>query len=219
MTDNDRNFLNTYFSIGVVVGSVPSQMVQMRYIRPSVWIPLCEISWSALVMSMAAAKKVQTLYVLRFFVGLLEACSSVNMFTQPWIVLLTGRDLQASRVHSSAGQLVRPYPAIEASGRLRSDDGSCRHVQRLLASRSVRDPERRWRATCVEVSWLCLMLRRPARTNMTAYAKDGCSSSTASSPSRSPSGASSPSLTRHIPHGHSTGRATTRNTPSSASRE
>lgn len=50
-------------------------MIQLRFIRPSVWIPLCETLWSILVMVMASAKKVETLYALRFFVGLLEACA------------------------------------------------------------------------------------------------------------------------------------------------
>lgn len=72
---NERNLLNTYFNIGIIIGTIPSQMVQLRFVRPSIWIPTCEIIWSALVMVMSSARNVQTLYVLRFFVGLLEACA------------------------------------------------------------------------------------------------------------------------------------------------
>ncbi|KAL1853197.1 hypothetical protein VTK73DRAFT_9057 [Phialemonium thermophilum] len=72
---NERNLLVTYFNIGIIIGTVPSQMIQLRYIRPSYWIPACELTWSVLVMAMAGAQNVKTLYVLRFFVGLLEACS------------------------------------------------------------------------------------------------------------------------------------------------
>ncbi|KAM5355066.1 hypothetical protein ACJ41O_001712 [Fusarium nematophilum] len=72
---NERNWLNSYFNIGYLIGTVPTQMIQLRYIRPSIWIPLCEVLWSILVMAMAAAKDVETLYALRFFVGLLEACA------------------------------------------------------------------------------------------------------------------------------------------------
>lgn len=50
-------------------------MVQLKYVRPSYWIPGCELAWSVLVMAMAGAKNIETLYALRFFVGLLEACS------------------------------------------------------------------------------------------------------------------------------------------------
>ncbi|KAI1484775.1 major facilitator superfamily domain-containing protein [Biscogniauxia mediterranea] len=72
---NERNLLNTYFNIGIIIGTVPSQMIQLRFVRPSVWIPSCELLWSILVMVMASAKKVETLYALRFLVGLLESCS------------------------------------------------------------------------------------------------------------------------------------------------
>jgi ACS family pantothenate transporter-like MFS transporter len=50
-------------------------MIQLRFVRPSIWIPTCEILWSTLVMVMASAKNVETLYILRFFIGLLEACA------------------------------------------------------------------------------------------------------------------------------------------------
>uniref|UniRef100_A0A8H7N0L7 Major facilitator superfamily (MFS) profile domain-containing protein n=1 Tax=Bionectria ochroleuca TaxID=29856 RepID=A0A8H7N0L7_BIOOC len=72
---NERNWLNSYFNIGYLIGTVPTQMVQLRYVRPSIWIPLCEVLWSIMVMAMAGAKNVETLYVLRFFCGLFEACA------------------------------------------------------------------------------------------------------------------------------------------------
>ncbi|KAH6887546.1 major facilitator superfamily domain-containing protein [Thelonectria olida] len=72
---NERNWLNSYFNIGYLIGTVPTQMIQLRYIRPSIWIPLCEVFWSVLVMAMAGAKNVETLYALRFFCGLFEACA------------------------------------------------------------------------------------------------------------------------------------------------
>ncbi|KAL4815135.1 major facilitator superfamily domain-containing protein [Aspergillus spinulosporus] len=75
MYGNERNLLVTYFNIGIIIGTVPSQLIQLQYVRPSVWIPSCELAWSFLVMAMAGAKNPQTLYALRFFVGLLESCS------------------------------------------------------------------------------------------------------------------------------------------------
>lgn len=72
---NERNLLNTFFNIGIIIGTVPSQMIQLKYVRPSIWIPSCELAWSVLVMVMASAKNIQTLYALRFFVGLLESCA------------------------------------------------------------------------------------------------------------------------------------------------
>ncbi|ETS86245.1 hypothetical protein PFICI_00073 [Pestalotiopsis fici W106-1] len=72
---NERNLLNTFFNIGIIIGTIPSQMIQLRFIRPSIWIPTCEILWSILVMIMAATRNIQTMYALRFLVGLLEACA------------------------------------------------------------------------------------------------------------------------------------------------
>ncbi|KAI1077758.1 major facilitator superfamily domain-containing protein [Whalleya microplaca] len=72
---NERNFLNTYFNIGILLGTVPSMMIQIRFIRPSIWIPACEIGWTVLTMAMAAAKNIETMYALRFLVGLFEACA------------------------------------------------------------------------------------------------------------------------------------------------
>ncbi|KDN63282.1 putative pantothenate transporter liz1 [Colletotrichum sublineola] len=72
---NERNWLNTWFSLGIMVGSVPAQMSQLIFIRPSILIPTCEVIWSLLVFGMGFAKNVETMYALRFFIGLFEACA------------------------------------------------------------------------------------------------------------------------------------------------
>ncbi|CCF38162.1 pantothenate transporter [Colletotrichum higginsianum] len=72
---NERNLLNTYFNIGIIIGTIPAQMIQLKWVRPSIWIPACELGWSALTIVMASAKNVETLCTLRFFIGLLESCS------------------------------------------------------------------------------------------------------------------------------------------------
>ncbi|KAK4609248.1 MFS transporter PfmaC [Fulvia fulva] len=71
---NERNWLNTYFNVGIILGTLPAQMIQLRWVRPSIWIPCCELFWSIFVIGMGFAKNVETLYVLRFFVGFAEAC-------------------------------------------------------------------------------------------------------------------------------------------------
>ncbi|KAF5517640.1 Pantothenate transporter liz1 [Colletotrichum aenigma] len=72
---NERNWLNTWFSLGIMVGSVPAQMTQLSFVRSSVLIPTCEVVWSLLVIGMGFAKNIQTMYALRFFIGLFEACA------------------------------------------------------------------------------------------------------------------------------------------------
>lgn len=72
LSGNDLNYLTTYWNIGYILGQIPSQLIMLK-IRPSVWLPTLELIWGFLVMGMAGAKDVKTLYVLRFFIGLLEA--------------------------------------------------------------------------------------------------------------------------------------------------
>ncbi|GKT40234.1 pantothenate transporter liz1 [Colletotrichum spaethianum] len=72
---NERNWLNTWFSLGIMIGSVPAQMSQLSFIRPSILIPSCEVIWSLLVVGMGFAKNIETMYALRFFIGLFEACA------------------------------------------------------------------------------------------------------------------------------------------------
>jgi ACS family pantothenate transporter-like MFS transporter len=80
LSGNDLNFLTTYWTIGYIIGQLPSQLI-MTKIRPSIWLPSMELAWGFLVMGMAGAKNVNTLYALRFFVGLLEASAYSGIMT------------------------------------------------------------------------------------------------------------------------------------------
>ncbi|KAI0026214.1 pantothenate transporter liz1 [Xylariomycetidae sp. FL0641] len=80
MVGNQLNLLTTFWNIGYILGQLPSQLVLTK-VRPSLWLPSLEIGWSALVIGMAGAKDVETLYVLRFFVGLLEASAYPGIMT------------------------------------------------------------------------------------------------------------------------------------------
>jgi hypothetical protein len=63
MYGNQRNYLTTYFNIGIIIGTVPAQMLQLKWIRPSILIPSCELAWSFLVMAEAGAKNYQTVCI------------------------------------------------------------------------------------------------------------------------------------------------------------
>ncbi|KAK9378178.1 major facilitator superfamily domain-containing protein [Kockiozyma suomiensis] len=70
----ERNLFNTMLNIGTIVGLVPSQIILNR-IRPSIWIPSCELVWSMLVMVMACAQGASLIYAIRFLLGVLESCA------------------------------------------------------------------------------------------------------------------------------------------------
>ncbi|KAL5335707.1 major facilitator superfamily domain-containing protein [Aspergillus crustosus] len=77
---NDLNYLTTYWNIGYIIGQIPSQLILTK-IRPSIWLPLLELLWSCLVIALAGAKNVETIYALRFFIGLFEASAYPGIIT------------------------------------------------------------------------------------------------------------------------------------------
>ncbi|KAH7323247.1 major facilitator superfamily transporter [Stachybotrys elegans] len=70
---NELVEFNTYFSIGYALGLVPGQIIQTK-LRPSLFLPACEIIWGLLVLFTYRAPNAQTIFVLRFFLGLLSSC-------------------------------------------------------------------------------------------------------------------------------------------------
>ncbi|KAK6909234.1 hypothetical protein L486_01112 [Kwoniella mangroviensis CBS 10435] len=79
---NEYNTLLTMFTVGYVIGQFPGTLATVK-VSPSIWLPTCEVIWTALVMSCAAAKNVHTLYGLRFIIGLLEASAYPGML---WVL-------------------------------------------------------------------------------------------------------------------------------------
>ncbi|PCH39357.1 MFS general substrate transporter [Wolfiporia cocos MD-104 SS10] len=69
---NELNYITTAWTCGYVIGQIPSNMLITR-IKPSIWIPLMEVIWSVLTMTLASAKNFKGLVVIRFFVGLAES--------------------------------------------------------------------------------------------------------------------------------------------------
>ncbi|KAH8198393.1 hypothetical protein TruAng_007428 [Truncatella angustata] len=73
--EGDPEYRRYVQSLGVMIGSVPAQMSQLRFVRSSILLPSCEVIWSALVIGMGFSKNIETMYALRFFIGLFEACA------------------------------------------------------------------------------------------------------------------------------------------------
>lgn len=69
---NEMNYIVVCWTIGYLLGEIPSNMLITR-VRPSIWIPACEVTWSVLTMLLITCKNITHIYVLRFFIGLAEA--------------------------------------------------------------------------------------------------------------------------------------------------
>lgn len=72
MTSDQLNLMDTAWTAGYVIGQIPSQILLTK-IRPSYWIPFCEMIWTILTFTIAAAKTSNQVIAIRFFVGLAES--------------------------------------------------------------------------------------------------------------------------------------------------
>lgn len=72
MYGNQLNIMTTTWTVGYVIGEIPSNMLLTR-IRPSIWIPSCEVLWCTLTILMAKCTTSEQIYTLRFFIGLAES--------------------------------------------------------------------------------------------------------------------------------------------------
>ncbi|CAN8100498.1 unnamed protein product [Discula destructiva] len=71
---NELSWMNTYFSIGTILGSAFSNLM-VTVIRPSYWLPGCLSVWSIFVLGLFPCQTAAQFYVLRFFVGLMESAA------------------------------------------------------------------------------------------------------------------------------------------------
>ncbi|KAK3382109.1 permease of the major facilitator superfamily [Lasiosphaeria ovina] len=72
MFGNELNYATTTFTIGYIIGEIPSNLILTR-IRPSIYIPILMVVWTVLTFCLSVITNNTQLYVLRFFIGLAEA--------------------------------------------------------------------------------------------------------------------------------------------------
>lgn len=72
MTGNDYNYLNTLWTVGYIIGQIPSNLILQR-ISARYYIAGLEFTWAFLTVLMILPKGMNGLYALRFFIGLTEA--------------------------------------------------------------------------------------------------------------------------------------------------
>ncbi|KAL8419186.1 hypothetical protein RB594_002407 [Gaeumannomyces avenae] len=71
------NQINTCFTIGYVLGQVPSNL-SLHYVKPRYWFPLMMVIWGALTMCTASVRSPTSIMAIRFFQGLAEASTFVG---------------------------------------------------------------------------------------------------------------------------------------------
>lgn len=69
---NQLNLINTCFTVGYVIGQVPSN-IALHHIKPRYYFPAMMILWGMLTMVTASAQRPQSIMAIRFFQGICEA--------------------------------------------------------------------------------------------------------------------------------------------------
>lgn len=75
MNKNQLSWLNTFFAIGSIVGSIPASMLMTIY-RPNIYLPVVDFLWSLFVLLLIKCKTVNQMYALRFLCGFAEASAN-----------------------------------------------------------------------------------------------------------------------------------------------
>ncbi|KAM7216810.1 Major facilitator superfamily domain containing protein [Rhypophila decipiens] len=71
------NQINTCFTIGYVIGQIPSNL-SLHYIKPRYFFPSMMIIWAGLTMVTAATHSPTSIMVIRFFLGIAESTTFVG---------------------------------------------------------------------------------------------------------------------------------------------
>ncbi|KAK1702250.1 hypothetical protein CaCOL14_009309 [Colletotrichum acutatum] len=74
---NQLNEINTCFTVGYVIGQIPSNL-SLHYVKPRIWFPLMMIIWGGLTMCTASVHSPQSIMAIRFFQGIAEASTFVG---------------------------------------------------------------------------------------------------------------------------------------------
>ncbi|KAG8166384.1 hypothetical protein KVR01_002073 [Diaporthe batatas] len=72
MDSNQLNLIDVAWTTGYVIGQLPSQFILTK-VRPSIWIPSCELVWTILTFCLAATNNSNQVIAIRFLVGLVES--------------------------------------------------------------------------------------------------------------------------------------------------
>lgn len=72
MDSNQYNYVVTFWTVGYIIGQIPSNLILHR-ISARYYLGGLEIIWAILTLLMITCKDLKSMYVLRFFLGLVEA--------------------------------------------------------------------------------------------------------------------------------------------------
>ncbi|KKA22969.1 hypothetical protein T310_3021 [Rasamsonia emersonii CBS 393.64] len=128
--ENQLNYMQTCWTIGYVIGEIPSNIFLTR-VRPRYWIPAMEVIWSVLTFSLSRCNTAAQFYILRFFIAVAGffVLPDVPEIANPWYLSKTVRFYSQL---SDKGLVLNDW--LYQGGRPRSETHG---VRRQKASRAV----------------------------------------------------------------------------------
>ncbi|KAF2455596.1 pantothenate transporter [Lineolata rhizophorae] len=121
---NQLNQINTVFTVGYVIGQVPSN-IGLYYIKPRIFLPSMMVIWGGLTMVTAAVHNPQSIMAIRFFLALAESSTFVgtHYILGSWY---TERELgKRSGIFTSSGLAGTMIGGFIQTGIHGSLDGAC----------------------------------------------------------------------------------------------
>ncbi|KAK0621985.1 major facilitator superfamily domain-containing protein [Bombardia bombarda] len=76
-TGNQLNEINTCFTVGYVIGQIPSNL-SLHYVKPRNFFPFMMVIWAGLTMVTASVHSPQAIMAIRFFQGIAESSTFVG---------------------------------------------------------------------------------------------------------------------------------------------
>ncbi|KAK8844522.1 hypothetical protein IAR55_006368 [Kwoniella newhampshirensis] len=71
-TGNQYTYATSLYTAAYAIMQIPSTLVVQK-VRPSLWLAFCEIAWATFTFAQAGVRKTNTMYALRFMVGITES--------------------------------------------------------------------------------------------------------------------------------------------------
>ncbi|GMM31523.1 Fen2 protein [Martiniozyma asiatica (nom. inval.)] len=72
---NELNYINTCYTVGFAAFQIPTTMLITKPQLSRHLLLFCELAWGLMTLANAYVRNVQEMYVVRFFIGVFEACS------------------------------------------------------------------------------------------------------------------------------------------------
>ncbi|KAF9873140.1 hypothetical protein CkaCkLH20_09303 [Colletotrichum karsti] len=148
---NELNYMQTCWTVGYVLGEIPSNLLLTR-VRPSIWIPACEMTWAVLTILMIKCTNTTQLYFSGYLMAAVYNLDGVHGWKGwQWLFIV---DTVISLPIALAGFFLLPdVPEITKAWYLSKDDIALAQKRMQLEGRATRQPFTKAKVKKIFTSW------------------------------------------------------------------